>query len=104
MRRESNGEYQIGNRVVSRRKFNVATAGIIFLVHAILACLMFMKSGESPVYSWFGWIFTALSLPYLNAFMTKRFVLYEAIYLFFAGILLNYTAILLIPEEGVGLH
>ena len=94
-----NGKYQIGKYFINRRKFSIASAGLIFLAHMTMACLMFMKSGQSQVYSWFFYIFALLSLPYFNAILTKRFILYEAIYLFFAGILLNYTLLLLMPEE-----
>ena len=101
MRNGRTGRQHVGKNFVNSRKFSTATAGIIFLIHAWIACVMFMKSGQSPVYMRFGGIFLLLSLPYLNAFLTKRFVLYEAIFIYFVGLLMNYTTVLLLPEKDL---
>lgn len=71
--------------------FKKKSALFIFIIHWLIAIFFFLKTEDHPLYYWVMGIFILTSIPYLVAYYKNKYIAYEAIYVYFIGILLNYT-------------
>ena len=89
----------------NRRNFAPTTALFIWLCHIVIAIFFYNRAITWGVtaYYWGSLFFLVASIPYVIAFLAKKFILYEPLYLFLGAFLISHTACMFLNFDDIGL-